>query len=83
MTCGKSLWLGIAGGAVLVLYGVILTLQQKAAFGRVNAAYGGVFIVLSLLWGWLVDGWRPDRYDVLGAAVAMVGVVIIMWGRRL
>ena len=80
---GKALWLGVAGGVVLILYGVIPTLQQEAAFGRVYAAYGGVFIVLSLLWGWLVDGWRPDRYDVLGAAIAMIGVAIIMWGRRL
>ncbi len=80
---GRSLWLGLVGGAVLVLYGVIPTLQQEPAFGRVYAAYGGVFIVLSLLWGWLVDGWRPDRYDILGAAVALVGVAIILWGRRL
>ncbi len=45
------------------------------------AAYGGVFIVLSILWGWLVDGWQPDRYDLIGAAIALVGVGIIMWGR--
>jgi drug/metabolite transporter superfamily protein YnfA len=62
---------------------VIPTLQQEAAFGRVYAAYGSIFIVLALLWGWLVDGWQPNRYDIAGAAVAMVGVAIIMWGRRL
>ena len=67
---------------MLVLYGVIPTLQNEPAFGRVYAAYGGVFIVLSLLWGRFVDGWRPDRYDILGATIALVGVAIIMWGRR-
>lgn len=78
---GRGLLLGIAGGIVLVLYGVIPTLQSEPAFGRVYAAYGGVFIVLSILWGWLVDGWQPDRYDLIGAAISLVGVAIIMWGR--
>lgn len=80
---GRGLALGLLGGAVLFLYGVIPTLQQEAAFGRVYAAYGGVFIVLAILWGMVVDGWRPDRYDLIGAGVALLGVVIIMWGRRL
>ena len=78
---GRGLLVGIAGGIVLVLYGVIPTLQSEPAFGRVYAAYGGVFIVLSILWGWLVDGWQPDRYDLIGAAISLVGVAIIMWGR--
>ena len=78
---GRGLLLGVVGGIVLVLYGVIPTLQSEPAFGRVYAAYGGVFIVLSILWGWLVDGWQPDRYDLIGAAIALVGVGIIMWGR--
>lgn len=80
---GKGVLWGIAGGAVLFAYGVLPTLQQEPAFGRVYAAYGGIFVVLSLLWGWAVDGWRPDRYDLLGATVALAGVVVIMWGRRL
>ena len=79
---GRGLVWGAIGGLVLVLYGVIPTLQNEPAFGRVYAAYGGVFIVLSLLWGRFVDGWRPDRYDILGATIALVGVAIIMWGRR-
>jgi small multidrug resistance family-3 protein len=79
---GKSLWVGVAGGLILVLYGVLPTLQHEAAFGRVYAAYGGIFIVLSLLWGWQVDGWLPDRYDIIGGAVALAGVAIIMWGRN-
>ncbi len=78
---GRGLLLGVVGGIVLILYGVIPTLQSEPAFGRVYAAYGGVFIVLSILWGWLVDGWQPDRYDLIGAAIALVGVGIIMWGR--
>ena len=69
------------GGAVLILYGVIPTFQEEAAFGRVYAAYGGVFIVLALLWGYFVDGWQPDKFDLLGAAIALVGVGIIIWGR--
>ncbi|RME63602.1 MAG: YnfA family protein [Caldilineae bacterium] len=79
---GRGLAWGAIGGMVLILYGVIPTLQEEPAFGRVYAAYGGVFIVLSLLWGRVVDGWRPDRYDLVGAAIALVGVALIMWGRR-
>jgi small multidrug resistance family-3 protein len=79
---GKALWVGLLGGAVLMLYGVIPTLQEESSFGRVYAAYGGVFVVLSILWGTVVDGWRPDRFDLIGAGVALIGVFIIMWGRR-
>jgi len=80
---GRGLLLGLIGGAVLFVYGVIPTFQSEPAFGRVYAAYGGVFIVLALLWGRVVDGWQPDRYDLLGAALALVGVAIMLWGRRL
>ena len=80
---GRGLAVGLMGGAVLFLYGVIPTFQTEAAFGRVYAAYGGVFVVLAILWGVVVDGWRPDRCDVIGAAIALLGVVVIMWGRRL
>ncbi|MSQ10829.1 MAG: YnfA family protein [Dehalococcoidia bacterium] len=79
---GRSVLLGAAGAAVLVLYGVIPTLQNEPAFGRVYAAYGGVFIVLALLWGRVVDGWQPDVWDLAGGAVALVGVAIIMWAPR-
>ena len=79
---GGALILGLLGGVVLFAYGVIPTFQQEVVFGRVYAAYGGVFIVLSILWGMVVDGWRPDRYDLIGAGIALVGVAIIMWGRR-
>ncbi|HLA99329.1 MAG TPA: YnfA family protein [Anaerolineales bacterium] len=80
---GKAFWFGVIGGAVLFLYGVIPTFQAETAFGRVYAAYGGIFIVLSILWGMVFDGWRPDRFDILGAVTALIGVAIIMWGRLL
>ena len=77
----KGIWLGVVGGMILFLYGVIPTLQSESAFGRVYAAYGGIFVILSILWGMVFEHWQPDRYDVLGAAIALVGVTIIMWGR--
>jgi small multidrug resistance family-3 protein len=79
---GRSRWLAVAGALVLILYGVIPTLQP-ANFGRVYAAYGGVFIVLSILWGWKVDRVVPDRFDLIGGLIALLGVCIIMyWPRR-
>ncbi len=77
----RGFLLGVIGGLVLFLYGVVPTLQP-AHFGRVYAAYGGVFVVLSLLWGWLVDGRAPDRFDLVGGLICLVGVGIIMcWPR--
>jgi small multidrug resistance family-3 protein len=59
------------------------TFQSKdVSFGRVYAAYGGVFIALSLLWGWGIDGSRPDRWDLLGGAIALIGVAVIMYAPR-
>ena len=72
---------GLFGGLVLCLYGVIPTLQ-RVHFGRVYAAYGGFFIVLSFLWGWAVDGDIPDRFDVIGAATSLAGVLIVMYWPR-
>ena len=75
-------WWGLLGGLVLVLYGIIPTFQASH-FGRVYAVYGGFFIVLSLLWGWGIDGDRPDKADVIGSLIALVGVSIMMyWPRR-
>lgn len=82
LRAGKGLWVGIAGAAVLFAYGVIPTLQHEPAFGRVYAAYGGIFVVLSILWGRLVEGWQPDRFDLIGAGLALIGVAVIMWGRH-
>ncbi len=77
----KSVWYALAGAGLLIFYGVIPTLQP-ANFGRVYAAYGGVFIVLSLLWGWGVDRIVPDKFDIIGGAIALIGVFIIMYAPR-
>jgi small multidrug resistance family-3 protein len=79
---GRGLPLGLLGGAVLFAYGVVHTMQTELEFGRVYAAYGAVFILLALVWGRLVDDWRPDRFDLIDAAVVLVGEFIILWGRR-
>ncbi|HKI99504.1 MAG TPA: YnfA family protein [bacterium] len=79
---GGAHWaLGVAGALVLFAYGVVPT-YQPAHFGRVYAAYGGWFVVLSLLWGWALDGQVPDRLDVLGALLCLAGVAIIMYVPR-
>lgn len=77
----KPIWYGVVGSIVLILYGVIPTLQP-AHFGRVYAAYGGVFIVLSILWGWKIDKIAPDRADLIGGMIALLGVAIIMYWPR-
>ena len=73
--------MGALGGLILFLYGIVPT-YQPASFGRVYAAYGGWFVVLSILWGWSVDQVAPDRFDVLGAAVCLIGVGLIMYAPR-
>ena len=79
---GRGLLFAVAGAVALTGYGAVAALQPAAAFGRVLAAYGGVFIVGSLLWGMAFDGFRPDRYDLVGAAVCLVGVGVIMYAPR-
>jgi small multidrug resistance family-3 protein len=74
-------WIG-AGVAALGLYGFVATLQPDANFGRILAAYGGVFVVGSLAWGMVVDGYRPDRFDVVGALICLVGMAVIMYAPR-
>ena len=75
-------WFAILGSILLVIYGFIPCLQPTDNFGRIYAAYGGFFIVLSFLFGWALDGDRPDVGDLVGGAVAMVGVFIILFWRR-
>ncbi|MFD9965434.1 YnfA family protein [Amycolatopsis sp. NPDC058986] len=71
------------GGIVaLGLYGFVATLQPDAHFGRILAAYGGVFVAGSLVWGMVADGYRPDRYDVIGALLCLAGVAVIMYAPR-
>ncbi|MCA1005261.1 YnfA family protein [Rhodococcus hoagii] len=74
------LWVG-AGMIALGIYGLVATLQPDANFGRILAAYGGVFVAGSLLWAVVMDGFRPDRYDIIGAAICLCGVGVIMYAR--
>jgi len=74
----KGLLLGLLGGLILFTYGVIQTLQPEN-FGRVYAAYGGIFIISSILWGAFVDKKNPDRYEIIGALVVLIGVYVIFY----
>ncbi|MFW6773101.1 YnfA family protein [Nocardioides sp. CPCC 205120] len=75
------LWVGI-GFLALGAYGVVATFQPDAHFGRILAAYGGVFVAGSILWGMVADGYRPDRWDVAGAAICLAGMAVIMYAPR-
>ena len=74
-------WIG-AGIIALSLYGFMATLQPDASFGRILAAYGGVFVAGSLAWGMILDGYKPDRFDVTGALICLAGVAVIMYAPR-
>lgn len=78
---GKSIWFAGCGAIALILYGLIPPLQP-ANFGRAYAAYGGIFIGLSILWGWQVDRIVPDKFDLLGALIALFGVLVMMYTPR-
>ncbi|HKH77730.1 MAG TPA: YnfA family protein [Rubrobacteraceae bacterium] len=71
------LWAAL-GALILAAYGVVAALQPIPEFGRVYAAYGGVFIALALAWGIVVDGFRPDGWDLLGAAICVAGVLVMV-----
>jgi small multidrug resistance family-3 protein len=75
------LWIG-AGIVALGIYGFVATFQPDAHFGRILAAYGGVFVAGSLAWGVVMDGFRPDRFDVIGAVICLLGVAVIMYSPR-
>jgi small multidrug resistance family-3 protein len=75
---GMSWILGALGGFVLFLYGVVPTFQPSH-FHRIYAAYGGIFIVMALIWDWIVEGIAPDRFDIIGAAIALAGVATIFY----
>jgi len=78
----KKGWLiGLVGAFMLFIYGVIPTLQT-ANFGRVYAAYGGIFIVSSIIWGLIIDKKKPDRYEIIGAVIALAGAALIMYTPR-
>jgi small multidrug resistance family-3 protein len=79
---GRPLVWALVGAAVLVAYGFVAALQPISEFGRVYAAYEGVFIALPLAWGVLVDEFRPDRYDLLGALICVAGVLVMVGPSR-
>jgi drug/metabolite transporter superfamily protein YnfA len=78
----KPAWWAVLGSLILVAYGFIPTLQPTDEFGRIYAVYGGFFIVLSFLAGWGLDGDRPDKGDITGGCIAMVGVLLILFWPR-
>ncbi|RBQ15922.1 YnfA family protein [Spongiactinospora rosea] len=75
------IWIG-AGVIALGLYGVVATFQHDLHFGRILAAYGGVFVGGSIAWGMVFDGYRPDRWDVIGALICLTGMAVIMYAPR-
>ncbi|HEH9406739.1 MULTISPECIES: YnfA family protein [Aeromonas] len=81
LTQGRSIWLLLPAGLSLVLFAWLLSLHPTAA-GRVYAAYGGVYILVAILWLWLVDGIRPTLWDLVGSLVALLGMAIIMFAPR-
>ncbi|MED5051685.1 YnfA family protein [Anoxybacillus rupiensis] len=78
----KPMIYGMLGGLLLVLYGIIPTLHQFPNFGRVYAAYGGIFVVLAVLWGWGIDRKVPDSYDWMGMLLCLAGVAVMLWAPR-
>ena len=80
---GRGSWARrFAGIVALGAYGFVATFQSDPNFGRILAAYGGVFVAGSLMWGVIADGFRPDRYDLIGAAICLAGVGVIMYAPR-
>lgn len=77
----KGWLIGLAGAVLLFVYGVIPT-RQPEHFGRVYAAYGGIFIMSSIIWGRVIDKKKPDRHEIIGAGVALIGAAIIMYAPR-
>ena len=79
---GRGVLFALAGAIALTGYGAVAALQPDANFGRVLAAYGGVFIIGSLAWGMVFDGFRPDRYDIAGALISLFGMAVLMYAPR-
>jgi len=79
---GSLVLVGV-GALALLAYALVQTFQPQDRYGRVYAAYAGVFLVGAMLWGWLVDGRRPDVFDLAGAIVVLAGASVILWGREI
>lgn len=74
-------WIG-PGIVALIVFAWLLTLAPAEAAGRAYAAYGGVYVLASLLWLWLVEGRMPDRWDAIGGAICLLGAAVILFGPR-
>lgn len=79
---GRPPWWGVIGTISLVMFGMLLTRSEVAFAGRAYAAYGGVYILASLLWLWAVEGMLPDRWDAVGAGMCVAGAAVILWAPR-
>lgn len=79
---GRAPWWGLLGTTSLVIFGLLLTRSEVAFAGRAYAAYGGVYIMASLLWLWAVEEMLPDRWDVVGAGMCLAGAAVILWAPR-
>ncbi|MDW6065946.1 YnfA family protein [Streptomyces sp. FXJ1.4098] len=81
--CEHKGWIWIGAGVIaLGLYGVVATFQSDDNFGRTLAAYGGIFVAGSIVWGMVADGYRPDRFDAIGALICLAGMAVIMYAPR-
>jgi small multidrug resistance family-3 protein len=78
----RGVWWIAAGIVALGAYGFVATFQPDPNFGRILAAYGGIFVAGSLAWGMVVDKFRPDRWDLIGAAICLIGVAVIIYAPR-
>jgi small multidrug resistance family-3 protein len=77
----QPLWVGIFGAILLAVYGAVATFQPSS-FGRTYAAYGGIFVIMAILWGWKIDKIKPDLYDIVGAAIILIGTIVIFYAPR-
>lgn len=77
----KPIWYGVLGGFLLAIYGIVATFQPNN-FARTYAAYGGIFIIMSLIWAYKFDNYKPDKFDIIGASVVFVGISIIFFAKR-
>ncbi|HEX8656837.1 MAG TPA: YnfA family protein [Hymenobacter sp.] len=81
LKAGKPVWWGVAGAGLLVLYGIVAT-WQLTSFGKTYAVYGAIFILMSVAWAWCFDGFKPDRFDMIGGLVVLAGIgIILLWPR--
>jgi small multidrug resistance family-3 protein len=77
----QPIWVGLLGATLMAVYGIIATLQPSG-FGRTYAAYGGLFVIMSLLGGWKVEKIKPDLYDIIGGVIILIGTIIIFYSPR-